>query len=80
MSKFEVRKEPKPKRASSRPDSVSVKVVRTDSGEKVRVLSLNANSASFGDDFLYVFTHNVRQARKENKARLGSTSGAKRAS
>lgn len=78
MAKFEVIKAPK--RASSRPDSVSIKIVRNDSGGKLRVLSVDANSLSFGDDFLYAFTHNVRQARKENKARLGSTSGVKRAS
>lgn len=80
MPKLEVLRDPKPKRASSRPESVSVKVVRGDDGQKLRILALDANSASFGDDFLYVFTHNVRQARKENKARLGSNSGVKRAS
>ena len=80
MTKLELTKNPKAKRASARPDSVTIKTVRGDQGEKVRVLSMDANSESFGDDFLYAFTRNVRLARKENKEQLGSTSGVRRAS
>ena len=78
MAKFEVRTSPKAKRASTRPDTVAIKTIAGREGGKLRVLAVDANSPSFGDDFLYVFTQNVRRARKENKERLGSTSGAKR--
>jgi hypothetical protein len=33
------------------------------------VFALDANSASFSDDFLYVFKSNVKIARKKNKER-----------
>ena len=77
MAKFEVHTHLKAKRAAARPDGVAVKTISSRDGGKLRVLSVEANSPSFGDDFLYVFTQNVRRARRENKARLGSTSGAK---
>lgn len=80
MTKLELVTNPKAKRASARPDSVTVKTIRSEQGEKIRVLSMDANSESFSDDFLYAFTRNVRLARKENKERLGSTSGVRRAS
>ena len=78
MTKFEVRTRPKAKRASTRPDTVAVKTMSGKQGGKLRILTDDANSPSFSDDFLYVFTQNVRRARKENKEQLGSTSGAKR--
>jgi hypothetical protein len=77
MTKLELTTNPKAKRASARPQSVTIKTVRSDQGEKVRVLAMDANSESFSDDFLYAFTRNVRQARKENKEQLGTTSGVR---
>ena len=77
MAKLEIKTHPKAKRASARPETVAVKSVSAERGGKLRVLSVDANSPSFGDDFLYVFTQNVKRARKENKQRLGSPSGAK---
>jgi hypothetical protein len=63
------------KAPAKRPKSVGVKTVITDSGEKARVLTVDANSESFGSDLLYVFKQNVRHARQENKAKLGSARG-----
>jgi hypothetical protein len=56
--------EAKARRATKRPKSVGSKTVSTPEGAKTRVTSLDANSATFGDDFLYVFKNNVRRARK----------------
>ena len=68
------------KRAAKRPKSVVVKTFSTEGGAKVKVLSVDANSASFGDDFLYAFKHNVRRARQENKDQLGSAAGVRKGS
>ncbi|HEY2707609.1 MAG TPA: hypothetical protein VGI95_06105 [Caulobacteraceae bacterium] len=57
----------KAQRASKRPKSVSSKTLSTPAGAKTRVTSLDANSATFGADFLYVFKNNVRKARKGNR-------------
>ena len=53
-----------PRRASKRPKSVAVKTVTTNAGTKTRVTTIDANSPTFGADFLYVFKNNVRRARK----------------
>jgi hypothetical protein len=76
MTKCKVSVSKTPKRAQRRPSTVRVKTLHSAAGDKVRVLSVDANSATFGDDFLYVFKQNVKKAREENKARLGSTRGA----
>jgi len=71
MPKLQVRKHDKPVKAGAGA-KVSVKVVRGIDGRKVTVRALDANSATFGSDFLYVFKQNVRKARKENKDRFGA--------
>jgi len=71
---------PKPKKAGRKPKGVVVRRVTKPSGEKVAVRAVDANSPTFGEDFLYVFTQNVKAARKENKAKLGSLSGRRKAS
>jgi hypothetical protein len=71
---------PKAKKAGRKPKSVVVRRVTSASGEKVAVRAVDANSPTFGEDFLYVFTQNVKAARKENKAKLGSLSGRRKAS
>jgi hypothetical protein len=71
---------PKAKKAGRKPKGVVVRRVTTASGEKVAVRAVDANSPTFGEDFLYVFTQNVKAARKENKAKLGSLSGRRKAS
>ena len=68
------------KKASRRPKTVGVKTVSTNDGVKTRMFSLDANSASFGDDFLYVFKSNVKMARKKSKEHRASHGGAKRTS
>jgi hypothetical protein len=71
MPKLQVRKHAKPLKA--RPGSkVPVKTLHSLDGSKVTVRALDANSATFGADFLYVFKQNVRKARKENKDRFGA--------
>jgi len=67
----------KAKKASKRPKSVVIKTVTTTQGGRARVFGLDANSASFGDDFLYVFKSNVKLARKKSKERGAPHAGAK---
>jgi hypothetical protein len=74
---LELRAVEKAKKASKRPKSVVIKTVSTNTGAKTRVFALDANSASFGDDFLYVFKSNVKLARSKTKQRRASNAGAK---
>jgi len=55
--------------------SVREKRMRTSSGKVERILSLDANSATFIDDLTIVFEKNVRRARDENRRLLGSPDG-----
>ncbi|MDQ2859628.1 MAG: hypothetical protein M3T55_02660 [Pseudomonadota bacterium] len=59
--------------ASKRPKTVTVKTLSTNGGPKTRVFALDANSASFGDDFLYAFKSNVQLARRKSKERSAAT-------
>lgn len=58
-----------------RTGSVKEKRLRTGDGKIVRVLSLDANSATFIDDLAMVFEKNVGKARRENRQLLGSANG-----
>jgi uncharacterized protein YbbK (DUF523 family) len=69
MAKLTVQLEAKARKATKRPKSVVAKTLTTAGGAKLRVTSLDANSASFGADFLYVFKNNVRRARKDAAAK-----------
>jgi hypothetical protein len=62
-ARLKVQLEAKARKATQRPKGVVAKTVTTAAGTKLRVTSLDANSASFGADFLYVFKNNVRKAR-----------------
>jgi hypothetical protein len=64
-------------RASKKTGSVREKRVRNSRGEIVRVLSLDANSATFIDDLTTVFEKNVAKARLENVKLFGSPDGRK---
>jgi hypothetical protein len=55
--------------------SVREKILRDSEGRNVRVLSIDANSATFSDDLTLVFQRNVAKARRENKKLFGSASG-----
>jgi len=74
----ELRTAAKAKTASKRPKSVSIKTLSTDGGAKTRVFVLDANSASFGDDFLYAFKSNVKLARKKSRERRAAADDPKR--
>jgi hypothetical protein len=54
---------------------VRQKHLRDLQGRTVRVLSLDANSATFADDLTLLFERNVAKARRENKRLLGSADG-----
>lgn len=71
-----LRLHPKAKKASKRPKSLGVKMVSTGAGARTRVFVLDPNSASFGDDFLYVFTSNVKRARRKTKDRKAAGAAA----
>ena len=74
---LEIRTLPEAKTASRRPKTVIVKTRSADNGDKTKVLALDANSASFSDDFLYVFKANVKAARKKTRERRAATGAAK---
>lgn len=63
------------KRTGNKLGSVREKRLRTPDGKSVRVLSLDANSATFIDDLTTVFEKNVAKARNENKKLFGSPDG-----
>ena len=67
------------KRARSRrkkkSGSVRAKRMLNSAGKSVRVLSLDANSATFIDDLATVFEKNVAKARLENIKLFGSPDG-----
>jgi hypothetical protein len=62
-------------RSAKKAGSVREKRLRNSQGELVRVLSLDANSATFIDDLTTVFQRNVARARRENQRLLGSADG-----
>ncbi len=64
MAELKIQVEAKARKATKRPKSVVAKTLSTAAGAKLRVNSVDANSATFGADFLYVFKNNVRRARK----------------
>jgi hypothetical protein len=57
--------------------SVGKERVRGPKGESRIVYKLDANSASFDEDFRYVFGKNVAKARKDNR-RIAGAAGAAR--
>ena len=63
--------------AKSAERSVGTKRVRDAEGKWKVVHKLDANSASFDEDFRYVFSKSVAKARKENR-RLAGTAVATR--
>lgn len=64
-------------RSAKKAGSVREKRMRTAEGKSVRVLSIDANSATFIDDLASVFERNVRKARLENAKLFGSADGSK---
>ncbi len=62
-------------RAGKKAGSVREKRIRNSAGKLVRVLSLDANSATFIDDLTTVFERNVAKARHENVRLFGSPEG-----
>ncbi len=69
MADMNIRVEAKARRATKRPKSVVSKTIATAAGAKTRVNAVDANSATFGGDFLYVFKANVRRARKGGRGK-----------
>ena len=67
MASLNIQVKAKAHKATKRPKSVVAKTLSTPAGDKKRGTSLDANSATFGADFLYVFKNNVRKARKGNR-------------
>ena len=52
-----------------KPKTVSKVSVIDRAGKKVILRSIDSDSKTLGEDFLYVFTQNVKKARSENKSR-----------
>ena len=52
--------------------SVVSKSVHKPSGERTRILSVDANSPTFGSDLSIIFERNVAKARRANKKKFGS--------
>ncbi len=76
MTDITIQRSDKGKRAGKKPKGVTLRRVTAANGEKVTIRAIDANSPTFGEDLLYVFSKNVEAARRENKALLGSPSGA----
>jgi hypothetical protein len=52
--------------------SVVSKTVHKPSGERIKILSVDANSPTFGNDLSIIFERNVAKARRANKKKFGS--------
>ena len=52
---------------------VSEKRVRDADGKMITLRTLDAANSSFSDDLTYVFSQNVKKARRENKLATGMT-------
>jgi hypothetical protein len=78
MTDISILRSDKGKRAGKKPKGVTIRRITAANGEKVTIRAIDANSPTFGEDLLYVFSRNVEAARRENKALLGSPSGAKK--
>jgi hypothetical protein len=57
------------KRARS---SVVSKSIHKPNGDRIRILSVDANSPTFGNDLSIIFERNVAKARRANKKKFGS--------
>lgn len=77
MTDITLQKFDKGQRSGKKPKGVTTRRVTTETGEKVTIRAVDANSPTFGEDFLYVFTKNVEAARRENKRLFGSADGVK---
>jgi len=62
-------------RSARKTGSVREKRVRNSEGRSVRVLSLDANSATFIEDLTEVFQRNVAKIRRKNRRLYGSADG-----
>lgn len=76
MTDITIQRSDKGKRAGKKPKGVTIRRITAANGEKVTIRAIDANSPTFGEDLLYVFSKNVEAARRENKALLGTPSGA----
>jgi hypothetical protein len=65
----------KPRTSRGRKGVVRERRLRDAYGRTVKVLSLDANSATFADDLTLLFERNVAKARRENKKLFGSADG-----
>ena len=52
--------------------SVVSKSIHKPNGQRVRILSVDANSPTFGTDLSVIFERNVAKARRDNKKKFGS--------
>jgi hypothetical protein len=59
-------------RAKRARSSVVSKWLYKPNGKRVRILSIDANSPTFGDDLGIVFRRNVAKAKREYKKKFGS--------
>lgn len=60
------------KKSKSKSGSVARKRLRASDGRFVDVITLDADSRTFGNDLKYAFQKNVSKVRRENKKRFGS--------
>lgn len=66
---------PKKKSTAKNHKGVVNKRVRNTDGEIIHISSVDARSNTFGEDFRYVFSKNVAEARRENIAATGRADG-----
>lgn len=58
---------------AEKPSGVTEKVVHDEAGRRVTLRSVDIESRSFSEDFLYIFKKNVQRARRENKKIAGTS-------
>jgi len=58
--------------------AVTEKRIRDQAGQVKTLRTLDAGSATFGEDLRYVFAKNVEKARRDNKRVTGATDIARR--
>jgi hypothetical protein len=64
--------------AKQKNGSVTEKRIRDQAGQAKTLRTLDAGSATFGEDLRYVFAKNVEKARRDNKRVTGATDIAPR--
>jgi hypothetical protein len=73
MAETVLKSKARSKRAPATKSSVVKKTLHRADGKRVQILSLDANSPTFGSDLEIVFRMNVAKAKRENSKVIGKS-------